>query len=121
MKMKTIKLVLNLLMEDACQILCQYFFFEKVLLEKSVFVYVNAGVVLFSAAWNFKIVAKAYCRANVYGADLGDKIAVGLFVVLILNPVLRMIGLVHQTHRYGSLVRAGCVAYSFKSRVNCFT
>ena len=55
MRLKTIKLVLNLLMEDICQVITQYFYFEKVLLEKSNFVYINAVVVFISGAFNLKV------------------------------------------------------------------
>ena len=55
MRLKTIKLVLNLLMEDVCQIITQYFYFEKVLLEKSNFVYMNAVIVFISGAFNLKV------------------------------------------------------------------
>ena len=56
MRLKTLKLVLNLLMEDVCQVLAQYFFFEKVLMAKSSFVYLNAAVVCLSAAFNAKVI-----------------------------------------------------------------
>ena len=55
MRLKTIKLVLNLLLEDVCQITTQYFYFEKVLLQKSNFVYINAVIVFISGAFNLKV------------------------------------------------------------------
>ena len=60
--MKTIKLVLTLLLEDACQMMAQYFYFEKVLLSESTFVYFNAAMVFISAAFSVKVsTVKVFC------------------------------------------------------------
>ena len=56
----------------------------------------------------------AYLNVNKDGAEIIDKAAVCLYIMVILNPILRLAGLIYQTHRYNSLIRAGCLEYNFQ-------
>ena len=61
----------------------------------------------------YQTVAVAYSSVKKDDPTIVDKVAVGLYLMLLVNPVLRLAGLISQTNRQNSLIPAQCVGYSF--------
>ena len=105
--------------EDTAQSALQYFYFEKYQL-------FNDSAIIMKFVIGLLVLLKSLNTLRAAASAVDNKLAkrdsmyILVYVMLTVVPFLRMIGLIVQAIRGGSLVRAGCLEYrvSFNSGPN---
>lgn len=117
-QLKTFKMSLSALLEDFVQVVMQYFFFEKYLMQPDSFVYINAILMLISSALFIKDLVRLYLderqdRENDERCKTFTLIWNGLLAVS--YQCARLAGVTHQMNRGGSLIKGACVEYDYET------
>ena len=105
--------------ENTAQDALQYFYFEKYQMDGDIIIIVKFTIGLLISAKSFLTLALAYkgVRRNIKKIDF---LTIIVYVMLSIVPVFRLIGLMQQASKQGSLIRAGCLEYqiSFANNPN---
>ena len=111
--------VVGFFTEDTAQSVVQYFYFEKYQMDGDVIIIFKFIVGLLVTCKSLLTLALAYNQAK-NNMKKNDFITAFVYILLVLVPVLRLIGLMIQASKRGSMIRAGCLEYeiSFASNPN---
>ena len=106
--------------EDTAQSALQYFYFEKYQLYNDAAIIMKFVIGLLVLLKSLNTLRGAASNVGFKMLQKRDLMYVLVYVMLTVVPFLRMIGLIVQAKRGGSLVRAGCLEYrvSFDSELN---
>ena len=106
--------------EDTAQSTLQYFYFEKYQLYNDAAIIMKFIIGILVLLKSFNTLRAAASEVGFKKIQKRDLMYVLVYVMLTVVPFLRMIGLIVQAKRGGSLVRAGCLEYriSFDSERN---
>ena len=105
--------------EDTAQSVVQYFYFEKYQMDGDVIIIFKFVVGLLVTCKSLLTLALAYNQAKNNMKKI-DFITAFVYILLVLVPVLRLIGLMIQASKRGSMIRAGCLEYrlAFSDNLN---
>ena len=96
--------------EDTAQSVLQYFYFEKYQMDGDIVIIVKFIIGLLVTAKSFFTLFRAWQGVKQSIKKI-DYLTVFVYVILSIVPVFRLIGLMIQASKRGSLVRAGCLEY----------
>ena len=105
--------------EDTAQSVLQYFYFEKYQMDGDIIIIVKFTIGLLVTAKSLLVLFLAYkdVKQNIKKIDY---LTTYVYVLLSVVPVFRLLGLMVQANKRGSLIRAGCLEYqiSFANNPN---
>ena len=105
--------------EDTAQSVLQYFYFEKYQMDGDVIIIFKFVVGLLVTAKSLLTLVLAYNQAKNRMKKI-DFITAFVYILLVLVPVFRLVGLMVQAGKRGSMIRAGCLEYrlAFSDNLN---
>ena len=105
--------------EDTAQSVLQYFYFEKYQMDGDIIIIVKFIIGLLVSAKSLLTLALAYNGQKEEKKKI-DFFTMFVYVLLSVVPVFRLVGLMIQASKRGSMIRAGCLEYqiSFASNPN---
>ena len=96
--------------EDTAQSVVQYFYFEKYQMDGDVIIIFKFVIGLLVTGKSLLTLALAYNQAKNDMKKI-DYITAFVYILLVLVPVFRLVGLMVQANKRGSMIRAGCLEY----------
>ena len=100
--------------EDTAQAVLQYFYFEKYQMDGDIVIIIKFLIGLLMTGKSLVTLAFAVSTVKAKSLKKKDCFIISIYLMLTLIPVLRLIGLMIQARKKGSMIRAGCLEYMIK-------
>ena len=105
--------VVGFFLEDTAQSVLQYFYFEKYQMDGDIVIIFKFVIGLVLAAKSFFTLYQAYDLVKDKIKKI-DYITASIYLLVSIVPVFRLVGLMIQASKRGSLIRAGCLEYEIR-------